>query len=419
MRTHQVLNCILVKMSQLFNTRLGKAQQKFLSELFRVLLAMHGRVTFTNLARFSALSERTFRRHFERAFDWLALNLVLMRLRLHPEEPVIGVFDTTFIEKAGKSTYGLDRFFSSKHRQNRRGLEVSLLGSVGTLSRCAVGLDATQTPPKLATTEHGSPEHGSPEHGSTYSRCDFYLEQITDCLDRIDAVSAVRYWVGDGFYAKAKFFDAICGRGRELITRLRSDANLRFLAQPDECSPTGRKRRYAGKVDFRCITATGSRFAEVGALEDLPQVRLYTALVNSPHLKRDLRIVVLYHLVEQSYVVLCTSDLAQAAEEVVSFFRLRFQIELLIRDAKQHTGLGDAQARDEAKLDFHFNMSLTGVNLARLLSQRAGLSVSSYLREQYNRFLVERVLVELGFEAELELRKPVIERLVQTGRIAA
>lgn len=409
MRTQDVLEFILGKMGHSFNIALSAPRRRFLCELFRVLLALHGRVTFTNLARYSALSERTFRRHFARALDWLALNLTLAQLRLHPQEAWIGVFDTTFIEKAGTQTYGLDRFFCSRQRSMRRGLEVSLLGLVGTTTRRCIGLDATQTPPGLAPQDEAV----------AYSRTDFYLEQITDSLAYHGALGGVRYWVGDGFYAKGKVFEALAAHRRHLITRLRSDANLRFLAAPGECGPTGRRRRYAGKVGFDQVAAPESRFEAVGALEDLPHVRLFTALVNSPHFKRDLRIVVLVDTRTGRYVVLCTTDLAQAAEEVVAYFRLRFQIELVIRDAKQHTGLGQCQARSEEKLDFHFNMSLTGVNVARLLSQRAGLSLVSYLREQYNGSLVERLGCELGLEAELDLRDPGVQRVVQTGRIAA
>ena len=152
----------------------------------------------------------------------------ILRLRLHPEEERIGVFDMTFIEKAGKKTYGLDRFFSSKDRKSRRGLEVSLMGIVGTKTRRCIGLDATQTPPGLATRDEGT----------CYSRTDFYLEQITDSLACGGALRAIRYWVGDGFYAKRKIFDGLAAHEHHLITRLRSDANLRFLAK------TGRARSH-------------------------------------------------------------------------------------------------------------------------------------------------------------------------------
>ncbi len=51
--------------------------------------------------------------------------------------------------------------------------------------------------------------------------------------------------------------------------------------------------------------------------------------------------------------------------QIVRYYRSRFQIEFLYRDAKQHTGLNDCQARSKNKLDFHFNAALTAVNLAK------------------------------------------------------
>lgn len=176
-------------------------------------------------------------------------------MRAHPEECFIGVFDTSFLPKSGKSAWGLDKFFSHTAKAMRTGLEVSLLGVIATKSREAFALDATQTPPALSTSEHTP----------AYSRIDFYLEQIT------------------------------------------------------------------------------------GSLERLPRVCIYTALAGSEHFKRDLRLVVLHNERDGSYVVLCSTDLSQCAEEVVAFYRLRYQLEFIIRDAKQFTGLTQCQARDEAK----------------------------------------------------------------------
>ena len=63
---------------------------------------------FTKLACYAKLHEQTFRRHFARTFNWLCFNLVLLRLRTYPEEAVIGVFDTSFLPKSGKHTWGRD-----------------------------------------------------------------------------------------------------------------------------------------------------------------------------------------------------------------------------------------------------------------------------------------------------------------------
>ena len=76
-------------MAAIHNFRLGAWQRQFLTELFQVVIRMRGRVNFTNMARYSAFREQTFRRHFRKAFRWVALNLTILRLRA--ELPPISV----------------------------------------------------------------------------------------------------------------------------------------------------------------------------------------------------------------------------------------------------------------------------------------------------------------------------------------
>ncbi|MDR2057774.1 MAG: transposase [Dysgonamonadaceae bacterium] len=52
-------------------------------------------------------------------------------------------------------------------------------------------------------------------------------------------------------------------------------------------------------------------------------------------------------------------------KKIVEYYRSRFQIEFIYRDAKQHCGLADCRARSKNRLDFHFNAALTTVNLAK------------------------------------------------------
>jgi hypothetical protein len=49
--------------------------------------------------------------------------------------------------------------------------------------------------------------------------------------------------------------------------------------------------------------------------------------------------------------------------KIIGYYQLRFQIEFLIRDAKQHAGLEECQARSETKLYNHFNMALITLSL--------------------------------------------------------
>ena len=390
---------------------ISKWQRRFLTVLFTTIFAIRGRVTFTNLARYSPLHEHTFRRHFRSFFDWTAFNLATFSLALadnaaaHDELPIAAI-DCTFIPKSGKQTYGLDRFWSSASGKSERGLELSVLALIQPESGRAFTLDAAQTPPALAAGERAG--------GGSYSRIDFYMEQVTDCLEPL---KGVRYLIADGNYAKRKVLSGLSHHGKHLITRLRSDADLRYLYTGPRKAGPGAPKKYDGKVRFGDL----SRFERTGSLTDKPHIEIYTQRLNSPYFKRDFRVVVLLNTASGSYVVLCSTDYDQDAREVVRFYRLRFQIEFLFRDAKQLAGLCHCQARSPEKLDFHFNASLAAVNLARLeiLLYHEGVSLVSYVRRCYNRWLVAQLLSRLGLRGRFGLNHPQVQQVVRLGSIAA
>lgn len=401
---------ILAKTRDFYNTSIGAWQRRFLIELFTVIVQMRGRVNFTNLARYSCFSEQTFRRHFQKGVDWVALNLTILRLQMHPRETYIGVFDGTFLPKSGTASYGVDTFFSSALGRATRGQEVSILGVVGIQSRRAFAVDATQTPPNLPRP-------------SGYSAVDVYIEQIQDTYPRLAALG-VTCWVGDGFYAKKKVIDAVTGLGGTLVTRLRSDANLRFLYTGPPLGRPGRPRRYDGKIQWDAIdwdapAGPACPFEEIGRLPDRPDVEVWTTRANSPHFGCDLRVVVLRKPATGDCLVLASTDPAQPAEEIVTCDRLRYQIEFVIRDAKQHTGLTHCQARSQGKIDFHLNASLTATNLLRLLARRSGSTLGSVRRWAYNRMLAGRLFSQLGLDDEWRVSDPEVQPVLHTGRMAA
>jgi hypothetical protein len=141
-------------------------------------------------------------------------------------------------------------------------------------------------------------------------------------------------------------------------------------------------------------------------------------VANSPHFKRNLRIVLLRNQRTERSLLLCSTDTEQEAEEVVRYYRLRYQIEFVIRDAKQHTGLTHCQARSQEKIDFHLNMSVAGVNLLRLMAGKAGYSLRTYRRLAYNRFLTGRLFSELGLSGEWSLSDREVQPVLETGQMA-
>ena len=98
------------------------------------------------------------------------------------------------------------------------------------------------------------------------------------------------------------------------------------------------------------------------------QTIINSAIVYSISLKRCIKVVhVLYcnKKGNQTCKLYFSTDINLNASDILKFYQSRFQIEFLYRDGKQHTGLNDCQARSEKKLDFHFNASLTAINIAK------------------------------------------------------
>jgi len=172
---------------------MNKRRRDFLTELFEIIPCVRGRLNFINMSRYSKYNESTFRRNFSQFFDWLKFNyLILQFVFLTESETVIGAIDCSYVSKSGKHTYGLDKFWSGVANRTKPGLEVSLVSLIEVEQQRAWSLDVRQTPAGLSSKE------GAGDH---YTRIDFYMEQLQDCMIQ---VPQVKYYTADGFYAKKK-----------------------------------------------------------------------------------------------------------------------------------------------------------------------------------------------------------------------
>src|SRR5207253_7941726 len=108
------------------------------------------------------------------------------------------------------------------------------------------------------------------------------------------------------------------------------DANLRYLYTGTQRG-RGRPKAYDGKVNFADL----SRLDCAG--EVAPQITLYTGVVNSVSLKRNIRICVVSNCTKPDkprHVVLFSTDCELSAHTIYDYYTQRFQIEFLFRDAK-------------------------------------------------------------------------------------
>jgi hypothetical protein len=423
------------------NRALSKPQQKFLLSLFPTILLVVGKVNFTNLSRYSEWSEKTYRRQYSQPFNFIALNAQVIAEANCQSVTQIGVMDCSFIAKSGKKTYGLDWFYNGSADRSELGLEISVIAVVDVEARRGYSLSVQQTPAADSrkqrkaqsqsvswqrleqvrqTLQQLPPKSVSPP---ALTRIDHYLDQLKQTRPFLPP--AVKYWAVDGFYSKKKFVDGVVELELHLISKLRVDADMRYLYKGEQ-KARGARRKYDGKVDLKDL----SRLTVVEPLE--AGLTLYTAIVWHVSLKRQIRIAALVDTRKAGrtgIALLFSTDVNLNAKQIVQYYQARFQIEFIFRDAKQFTGLGDAQTRNPQRLDFHFNASLTALNLAKYQEQlrqaqrdetapATPFSMASYKRFAFNDHLLERFICQLELDPTLIKSHPNYENLRSYGIIA-
>jgi len=365
-----------------------------------------GKVNFTNLSRYSKISERTYRRQFQRSFNFIKTNADLIKQVVPPTARQIIALDCSFIPKSGKATYGIEHFYNGSAGRAEKGLEISVLAIVDVDTKQGYTLSVQQTPPAKST--------------EAKTRIDDYLAHLQATYPYLPTSS--RYLVNDGFYTKLKWVDGVTALKLDVIGKLRCDADLRYVYTGSQ-KLRGRPRKYDGKVNLTDL----SRMTLVGEPE--PRLFLYTVVVWSVSLKRQIRLAYLLDrrpVGRTGGVLLFSTDLDINPLDILDFYKARFHIEFIFRDAKQFTGLADCQARDFTKLDFHFNASLMTLNLAKIeavqlhkSSQPFVFSMASYKRLALNRHLLERFISLLDLDPTLIKSHPSFPDLCSYGSIAS
>lgn len=118
--------------------------------------------------------------------------------------------------------------------------------------------------------------------------------------------------------------------------------------------------------------------------------KFLTATLNCRALHRNI-VAAIYYPEHGEPKIYFSTDLSLCGEQVVEFYRLRFQIEFCIRDAKQYTGLGDSQSRKRRAMDFAVNLSFAALNMAKLVIHKENLGIS------VGQFHLIMMLVNLAF----------------------
>ena len=396
----RLLHSVLARLKQT-----KKPQDKFVTHWLRLLLMLPGHAPCRNMSRDRPYHERTVSRWYGRKFDGVSRNKGGLTEVVPPEpEQALGI-DASLVPNSGKHTYGLDRFWNGSHSRADKGRDISTLAWLDLTDHCAYGLSVEQTPPSAETSD--------PEP----TRMDVSLDPLSRVVQAPD-VRFLRYVITDGAYRKQQFVAGVRALELPQIGKVRADAHLRYLYQGPKRPGPGRPKTYDGQVNWNDL----SRFERLET-EDEHIVLDHQVLHHVP-LQRNLQVVVVLHTQRHRYVVRFSTAVDLDPLTLYHYYKARFQIEFLLRDAKQFTGLSDCQARSQATLDFHFHASVSAGTFAKLEARHQNgngdqaFSMARLKRRAFTQHLVDRICEHLAKGQSLEKSSPDYEALCNYGIIA-
>lgn len=372
-----------------------------------LFLSIKGRINFLQLERFSNRCESGFRYFFEQNFDFFAFNKSLITLNVQGKRAL--AFDPSYISKSGKKTPGVGYFWSGCAGKTKWGLEFCGLAVLDLARRTAFHLSGFQTI-DLQYDE---------------SLIAFYVRKILE--KKVELLKISKYMVADAYFSKITFVKPFVEAGFQIISRLRDDADLQYIFLGEQKKVRGRPQKYDGKIDFKKLNKN-----YVKLVSEMDDEIIYSFKAYSKSLKLVLNAVIVYSKNSKnkwSHKIYFSTDLEQNWDEILLMYRQRFQIEFLYRDAKQFTGLNHCEARSKNKLNFHWNMSLTTINLAKIahwLPQNdenpkgdVVFSMGDIKTQYHNELLLNRFIAMFGINPELKKNKQKIKQFLEFGKIAA
>ena len=367
-----------------------------LSHIVLALLTMTGRVTMAGIARWSGegASYRTIQRFFATIIPWPQLFWCFTRQHLvQPDDVYILAGDEVVVTKAGKKTFGLDRFFSSIYQKAVPSVAFISLALISTTTRCAFPLRLEQVvrteaekaaaKAKAAAKKPKQPASkrrpGRPQGSKTKPKAEVSLSpelqriqtMLQAQLHLMTGTVPLVYLALDGHFGNSPTLQMVRGCGLHLISKLRSDAALYFpYAGPYQ--GRGPRRKYGAKLD---VDAVPEQFLRQRRVEDGVETCVYQAELLHKEFAQALNVVVIVKTNlktgARAHVLLFSSDLGLAADKLVEYYSLRFQIEFTFRDAKQHWGLEDFMTVTATGVSNAANLSLFMVSLSAVLLRDA------------------------------------------------
>ncbi len=263
------------------------------------------------------------------------------------DDLLVIAIDPSYINKAGRKTPHIGRFWSGCAGAVKHGLEIMGIGLVDVNQNKCMMNRAHQT---LGTSALKMRDK---------TLVDYYLSVMKRYAKKLLPISKIV--VADAFFSTSTFEKGLAELGFDLVSRLRDNACLFYLFKGARTGKPGRPKMPDGKIDFLNLDQSRMDQLEIEGLEG----KAYTLEAYAKALKKKVRLVI-WIMPNGKHKLFFSTKLSMTGEQVLKAYRSRFQIEFAYREGKQFRGLMDCQARHKNRLDFAFNASFASLNVARV-----------------------------------------------------
>lgn len=410
------------------------------------LLAMTGRVTMLGISRWTEKggSYRTIQRFYHTVISWSQVHWIFIRHHLLDRDDIILLGgDETVVTKAGDKTYGLERFFSSLYGKPVPGLAFFGLFLISVKHRHAYPVMMEQVIKQKATsTEQKSVQSvkspapkrksGRPQGSRNKNRGEVELSpvliQIQQMIKALLALIGLDlnlvYCVLDGAFGNNYALQMIRQCSLHLVSKLRHDAALYFPYEGPQ-NKSGPRKKYGHKLDY---TNLPQQYLKATTFAKRMQTDIYQMVMWHKRLADPLNVVIIVktnlNTQAQAHVVLFSSDLNLAYDQLIDYYCLRFQLEFNFRDAKQFWGLEDFMNIKQCPVYNAANLAMFMVNFSQVLLQQFRPTCPAFSVNDLKAYFRGRKYVTETLKLLPQMPEPIFidqiyANIVQIGRINA
>jgi putative transposase len=315
-----------------------------MSQVIFGMLVASGRITMLGLSRWTEKggSYRTIQRFYHSVVPWKALQWLFFRkCFLKAEDEYIAAGDEVVVSKAGKETYGLDRFFSGIQQRVIPSVSFFAFSLVNVREERSYQMVVTQT--VKSTEEKASSQakteakkgkktvekkkRGRPKGSKNKDKKAVILNPellriqtgLQDLLTTIGTTIQLKYVAMDGHFGNYPSAFMVRAKNLHLISKMRSDAAL-YPAFVGEHSGPGPKPKYGAKIN---IDQIDNKYLKETSVADNVRTDIYQGQFYNKEFAFALNVVIILKTnldtQARAHAILFSTDLEQAYDKIIQF----------------------------------------------------------------------------------------------------